>query len=58
MQLLEDEEDIHEAERAIDEIHTVIHEPQGYQKVDDEILYVHFREPDLWKNHPLHKMWG
>ena len=30
-------------QHAIDEIHTVIHGPQGYQKVDEEILYVHSR---------------
>ncbi len=28
---------------AIDEIHTVIHGPEGYRKVDDEILYVNSR---------------
>jgi transposase len=30
-------------QRAIDDIHTVIHGPEGYQKVDEEILYVHSR---------------
>jgi transposase len=28
-------------QHAIDEIHTVIHSPEGYRKVDEEILYVH-----------------
>jgi transposase len=28
---------------AIDDIHDVIHGPQGYQKLDNEILYVHSR---------------
>jgi transposase len=30
-------------QHAIDEIHAVIHGPEGYQKIDDEILYVHSR---------------
>lgn len=30
-------------QHAIDEIHTVIHSPEGYRKVDEEILYVHSR---------------
>lgn len=30
-------------QHAIDEIHTVIHSPDGYRKVDEEILYVHSR---------------
>ncbi|MGH2637904.1 MAG: IS1634 family transposase [Rhabdochlamydiaceae bacterium] len=28
-------------QHAIDEIHTAIHTPEGYRKVDEEILYVH-----------------
>ena len=28
-------------QRAIDKIYTVIHSPEGYQKIDEEILYVH-----------------
>ena len=30
-------------QHAIDDIHDVIHGPQGYQKLDSEILYVHSR---------------
>lgn len=30
-------------QHAIDDIHDVIHGPEGYQKIDDEILYVHSR---------------
>ena len=30
-------------QHAIDEIYTVIHGPEGYRKVDEEILYVHSR---------------
>jgi len=30
-------------QHAIDDIHQVIHGPEGYQKLDDEILYVHSR---------------
>lgn len=30
-------------QHAIDDIHEVIHGPEGYQKLDDEILYVHSR---------------
>ena len=30
-------------QHAIDEIHTVIHGPEGYQKVDEETLYIHSR---------------
>lgn len=30
-------------QQAIDDIHDTIHGPQGYQKLDDEILYVHSR---------------
>lgn len=30
-------------QNAIDEIYTVIHSPEGYRKIDDEILYVHSR---------------
>lgn len=30
-------------QHAIDEIYTVIHSPEGYRKVDEEILYVHSR---------------
>lgn len=30
-------------QHAIDEIHTVIHSPEGYRKVDEEIIYVHSR---------------
>ena len=31
------------AQHAIDAIYEVIHGPEGYQKIDDEILYVHSR---------------
>ena len=30
-------------QQAIDEVHTSIHGPEGYRKLDDEILYVHSR---------------
>jgi len=30
-------------QQAIDEVHTTIHGPEGYRKLDDEILYVHSR---------------
>lgn len=30
-------------QHAIDEIYTIIHSPEGYRKVDEEILYVHSR---------------
>jgi transposase len=30
-------------QHSIDEIYTVIHSPEGYKKVDEEILYVHSR---------------
>ena len=30
-------------QHAIDDIYEVIHGPEGYQKLDDEILYVHTR---------------
>jgi transposase len=30
-------------QQAIDEIYTTIHGPEGYQKIDEEILYVHSR---------------
>jgi transposase len=30
-------------QHAIDDIYTVIHSPEGYRKIDDQILYVHSR---------------
>ena len=30
-------------QQAIDDVHTTIHGPEGYRKLDDEILYVHSR---------------
>jgi hypothetical protein len=29
--------------QAIDDIHETVHGPEGYRKLDDEVLYVHSR---------------